>query len=116
MVHFVRGDVTIDQGFLDHIRTGEAMVDYFIELVDTKKLPELFRYIRDKSVDVIANYIQESIQESGPYYVLAQRLQSKALHPDNNMLLHVLENGADTTLIRGKGYTIDFSQSSSPAS
>ena len=64
---------------------------YFMRLVDEGRLPEFCQYVCDKSHEILVDYMSRATTPGESFYELARELQQKALHPDNNMMLEVLE-------------------------
>ncbi len=64
---------------------------YFTRLLDEGRLPEFCQYVCDKSKEILFDYMSRATKPEDIFYELARELQQKALHPDNNMMLEVLE-------------------------
>ncbi|WP_257297182.1 hypothetical protein [Endozoicomonas sp. YOMI1] len=64
---------------------------YFTRLLDEGRLPEFCQYVCDKSNEILLDYMSRATTPGESFYELARELQQKALHPDNNMMLEVLE-------------------------
>ena len=64
---------------------------YFARLLDESRLPEFCQYVCDQSSKIMLDYMSQATKPGGTFYELARELQQKALHPDNNMMLEVLE-------------------------
>ncbi|WP_422411067.1 MULTISPECIES: hypothetical protein [unclassified Endozoicomonas] len=65
---------------------------YFTRLLDKGRLPEFCQYVCDKSSEIMLDYMSQTTKPGDSFYELARELQKKALHPDNNMMLEVLES------------------------
>ncbi|MBO9496349.1 hypothetical protein J7438_20030 [Thalassotalea sp. G20_0] len=65
---------------------------YFMRLLDEGRLPEFCQYVCDKSNEILVDYMSRATTPGESFYELARELQQKALHPDNNMMLEVLES------------------------
>ncbi|WP_448218237.1 hypothetical protein [Endozoicomonas sp. 2B-B] len=65
---------------------------YFTRLLDEGRLPEFCQYVCDKSNEIMLDYMSQTTKPGDSFYELARELQKKALHPDNNMMLEVLES------------------------
>ena len=65
---------------------------YFTRLLDEGRLPEFCQYVCDKSNEILLDYMSRATTPGESFYELARELQQKALHPDNNMMLEVLES------------------------
>ena len=65
---------------------------YFTRLLDEGRLPEFCQYVCDKSNEILLDYMSRATTPGDSFYELARELQQKALHPDNNMMLEVLES------------------------
>ncbi|WP_257283602.1 hypothetical protein [Endozoicomonas sp. SESOKO1] len=65
---------------------------YFTRLLDESRLPEFCQYVCDKSNEILVDYMSRATIPGESFYELARELQQKALHPDNNMMLEVLES------------------------
>ena len=64
---------------------------YFTRLLDENRLPDFCQYICDQSKEIMLDYMSQVTKPGDTFYDLATELQQKALHPDNNMMLEVLE-------------------------
>ncbi len=64
---------------------------YFTRLLDESRLPDFCQYVCDQSNKIMLDYMSQATKPGGTFYELARELQQKALHPDNNMMLEVLE-------------------------
>ena len=64
---------------------------YFMRLLDEGRLPEFCQYVCDKSHEILVDYMSRATTPGESFYELARELQQKALHPDNNMMMEVLE-------------------------
>ena len=65
--------------------------NYFARLLDENRLPDFCQYICDQSEEILLDYMSQVTKPGDTFYDLATELQQKALHPDNNMMLEVLE-------------------------
>ena len=64
---------------------------YFTRLLDEGRLPEFCQYVCDQSHEIVCDYMSRATTPGESFYELAGEFQQKALHPDNNMMLEVLE-------------------------
>ena len=64
---------------------------YFTRLLDEGRLPEFCQYVCDQSNEILRDYMSRATTPGESFYELTSELQQKALHPDNNMMLEVLE-------------------------
>ena len=64
---------------------------YFTRLLDEGRLPEFCQYLCDQSNEILRDYMSRATTPGESFYELAGEFQQKALHPDNNMMLEVLE-------------------------
>ena len=64
---------------------------YFTQLLDEGRLPEFCQYVCDQANEILRDYMSRATTPGESFYELARELQKKALHPDNNMMLEVLE-------------------------
>ena len=71
--------------------TDDDRKSYFTRLVDESRLPDFCQYVCDQSNEIMLDYMSQATKPGGTFYELAKELQQKALHPDNNMMLEVLE-------------------------
>ena len=65
--------------------------NYFTRLLDENRLPDFCQYLCDQSKEIMLDYMSQVTKPGDTFYDLATELQQKALHPDNNMMLEVLE-------------------------
>ena len=64
---------------------------YFTRLLDEGRLPEFCQYVCDQTNEILRDYMSRATTPGESFYELTRELQQKALHPDNNMMLEVLE-------------------------
>ncbi|WBA81882.1 hypothetical protein [Endozoicomonas sp. GU-1] len=74
-----------------HENSADYRQRFFERVVDAGRLPEFCQYVCDKSHEILVDYMSRATTPGESFYELARELQQKALHPDNNMMLEVLE-------------------------
>lgn len=88
--HFFNGTDTSKIYKYPSISTDDRK-SYFTRLIDESRLPDFCQYVCDQSNKIMLDYMSQATKLGGTFYELARELQQKALHPDNNMMLEVLE-------------------------
>ncbi|WP_257253317.1 hypothetical protein [Endozoicomonas sp. SESOKO3] len=88
--HFFNGTDTSKIHEYTHLSADDRQ-SYFTRLLDEGRLPEFCQYVCDKSNEIVLDYMSQTTKPGDSFYELARALQQKALHPDNNMMLEVLE-------------------------
>ena len=73
------------------VTTGDDRQRYFTQLLDEGRLAEFCQYVCDQSNEILVDYMSRATTPGESFYELTRELQQKALHPDNNMMLEVLE-------------------------
>ena len=88
--HFFNGTDT-SKIYKYHSISIDDRKSYFTRLIDESRLPDFCQYVCDQSNEIMLDYMSRATKPGGTFYELARELQLKALHPDNNMMLEVLE-------------------------
>ena len=88
--HFFNGTDTSKIYEYPLISAGDRQ-RYFTRLLDEGRLPEFCQYVCDQTNEILRDYMSRATTPGESFYELTRELQQKALHPDNNMMLEVLE-------------------------
>ena len=88
--HFFNGTDT-SKIYKHHRISTDDRESYFARLIDESRLPDFCQYVCDQANEIMLTYMSQATKPGGTFYELARELQHKALHPDNNMMLEVLE-------------------------
>ncbi|MBO9483576.1 hypothetical protein [Salinisphaera sp. G21_0] len=90
MPHFFNGTDT-SKIYKCTIISADDRQSYFTRLLDEGRLPEFCQFVCDTFNEILLDYMSRTTTPGDDFYELARELQQKALHPDNNMMLEVLE-------------------------